>query len=108
MGDERVKAACDACFDDHKGDCSGFARAVASRLGVPLQGLADQIVETLRSGTGWTPLSDGVEARASARAGKLVVAGLKGSEQTHPDPHGHVVVVVDGDLAHNAYPHAYW
>jgi hypothetical protein len=36
------------------------------------------------------------------------MAGLKGSEQAHPDQHGHVVIVVDGSLAHDAYPSAYW
>ena len=105
---DRVRDACEACFDAHKNDCSGFARAVAEQLGVTLVGLADQIVDTLRGGGEWTPLDDGVAAAASARDGKLVVAGLKGSEQAHPDAHGHVVVVVDGPLAHDKYPSAYW
>jgi hypothetical protein len=105
---DRVRAACENCFEAHKSDCSGFARAVADELGVTLQGLADQIVETLRSGAGWTPLKNGVAAAQSAEAGKLVIAGLKGSEQAHPDAHGHVVVVVGGPLAHDAYPSAYW
>ena len=108
MGDDRVRAACEACFEAHRNDCSGFARAVADQLGVTLQGLADQIVDTLRSGPGWRHLADGGAARTSARAGKLVIAELKGSEQARPDPHGHVVVVVDGALARNAYPTAYW
>jgi len=105
---DRVREACEACFDTHQNDCSGFARAVAGQLGVPLQGLADQIVDTLRTGEGWTVLADGVAARASAQVGKFVMAGLEGSEQAHPDQHGHVVVVVDGPLAHGAYPTAYW
>jgi hypothetical protein len=105
---DRVRDACENCFEAHKADCSGFARAVADALGVTLQGLADQIVETLRGGAGWTPLKDGVAAARSAEAGKLVIAGLKGSEQARPDVHGHVVVVVGGPLAHDAYPSAYW
>jgi hypothetical protein len=105
---DRVRQACEACFEAHKGDCSGFARAVASQLNVPLQGLANEIVETLRTGQGWTRLIDGIAAAKSAHDGKLVIAGLRGVEQTHPDPHGHVVVVVDGPLARNAYPSAYW
>jgi len=109
MEKDRVREACEACFEAHKGDCSAFARAVASKLGVPLQGLlANDIVETLRTGHGWTPLTDGVAAAKSAHDGKLVMAGLKGSEQTHPDLHGHIVVVVDGPLADDAYPRAYW
>jgi hypothetical protein len=108
MAGDRVREACEACFEAHMADSSGFARAVADELGVTLQGLADQIVETLRSGAGWTPLMDGRAAAQSAEAGQLVIAGLKGSEQTHPDAHGHVVVVVGEPLAHGAYPSAYW
>jgi hypothetical protein len=81
---------------------------VGGQLGVPLHGVANDIVETIRDGNGWTPLENGAAAAKSAAAGKLVIGGLKGSEQTHPDSHGHVVVVVAGPLAHNAYPSAYW
>ena len=92
---DRVTQACEDNFDAHKSDCSGFARAVAAELKVTLNGLADQIVDTIRAGGDWRPLADGVAAAASAHNGKLVIAGLKGAEQTNPDPHGHVVVVVD-------------
>ena len=105
---DRVRDACEACIAAHSGDCSGFARAVADELGVALQGLADRIVETLRSGEGWTPVPNGIAAVERAKAGQLVIAGLKGSEQARPDAHGHIVVVVDGPLAHGAYPSAYW
>jgi hypothetical protein len=105
---DRVREACEACFEEHKDDSSGFARAVASHLGVPLQDLADEIVETIRTGQGWVPLPNGAAAAKSAHNGKLVLAGLKGSEQAHPAPQGFVAVVVDGPLAHNAYPSAYW
>ena len=107
-GGDRVTAACEACFDAHKNDCSGFARAVADQLGVTLVGNADQIVATLSAGGTWTPLGDGAAAAASAHAGKLVIAGLKGADQAHPSAHGHVVVVVDGPLARGRYPTAYW
>jgi hypothetical protein len=105
---DRVKDACEVCFDAHSNDCSGFARAVSGQLEVPLRGLADEIVDTLRGGNGWRRLPNGVAAAGSAAAGRLVVGGLKGSEQAHPDAHGHVVVVVAGPLARNAYPSAYW
>jgi hypothetical protein len=105
---DRVRDACESRFDAHKDDCSGFARAVAGQLGVTLEGLADQIVETLRTDPTWKRLADGRAAAQSAQAGNLVIAGLKGSEQARQDPHGHVVVVVDGPLAQNAYPSAYW
>jgi hypothetical protein len=105
----RVFEACEADFEAHKGDCSGFVRAVGARLGIALVGLADEIVDALR-GADWTPLADGSAATAMADAGRLVVAGLKGRDQAQPDPHGHVVVVVAGalDPAHGLYPHGYW
>jgi hypothetical protein len=71
-------------------------------------GTSGSDVDTIRGGNGWRPLRDGIAAAGSAAAGKLVIGGLKGSEQSNPDPHGHVVVVVDGPLAHDAYPSAYW
>jgi hypothetical protein len=105
----RVISACTANYAAHTGDCSGFARAVAAACGVALAGNADQIVNVLRGDSGgWTPVSNGLAAAAAAAAGKLVIGGLKGSEQAAPDPHGHVVVVVEGPLAHDAYPTAYW
>jgi len=105
---DAVKDACEACFPAHANDCSGFAKAVANQVGVALHGLANEIVDTVRGDATWTQLADGVEAAREAAAGKLVVGGLKGSEQTHPDQHGHVVIVVTGPLAHDKYPSAYW
>ena len=81
---DRVEEACEACFDAHAHDCSGFVKAVASQLGVELDGLANEIVDTIRSGNGWTPLRNGVAAADSAAGGKLVIGGLKGSEQANP------------------------
>jgi hypothetical protein len=104
-----VKNACDDCFAASANDCSGFVRAVSDRLGVTLTGLANQIVDTIGDSAEWTVLEDGVEAAAEAAAGRLVIGGLRGDEQAHPDAHGHVVVVVAGQpLAHGKYPFAYW
>ena len=104
-----VKDACEANFAAHADDCSGFARAVAQRLGVTLTGLANQIVDTIRDSPEWTPLDDGVAAAQAAAAGKFVLGGLRGDEQTHRDAHGHVVVVVAGrPLNRDKYPFAYW
>lgn len=106
---DRVTTACAACFAANAGDCSSFARAVAARLNVKLAGAANDIADTLRTGAnGWSKLPDGVAAAASARAGKLVLAGLRGDQQATPSEHGHVVVVVPGDLAHGAYPTGWW
>jgi hypothetical protein len=105
---DRVRDACEACFNANADDCSGFVRAVATQLGVDLEGQADQIVDTIRYANGWTRLPDGIAAAQNAAAGELVIAGLKGSEQAKPDLHGHVVVVVAGPLADGQYPSAYW
>jgi hypothetical protein len=107
-GADQVRAACEACFEEHANDCSGFARAVADRLGVPLQGLANGIVDAIRGGNGWVRLPNGAAAAAAAENGKFVIGGLKGTEQKHRSEHGHVVVVVGRPLARNAYPSAYW
>jgi hypothetical protein len=108
MSVDQVRQAFEACFEAHKGDCGEFARAVAGRVGVTLGGNADAIVTILRGGAGWTLLADGVAAAQSAEAGKLVIGGPKGSEQEHPDPYGHVAVVVGRPLKDDAYPSAYW
>jgi hypothetical protein len=105
---DRVREACEACFAANNDDCSAFARAVASKVGVTLDGLANEIVQTLRDGPGWNVLPDGVAAAKSAHDGKLVMAGLKGFEHRPPRLHGHVVVIVDGPLHDNSYPSAYW
>jgi hypothetical protein len=105
---DRVTAACVRAFPAHSGDCSGFVQAVGVDVGVSITGMANEIVDTLRAGGAWVMLADGPAALASAKAGKLVVAGLRGNEQAAPNPHGHVVVVVDGPLARNLYPSAYW
>lgn len=102
-----IVAACEACWEEHKGDCSGFVKAVAGRLGVDLQGNADAIVDQLRQNPSLS-LADGLSACRAAEQGLLVVGGLKGSEQASPSAHGHVVVVVPGPLAHDRYPSAYW
>jgi hypothetical protein len=103
-----VTAACVREFAAHSGDCSGFVRAVSADLGVTIDGMANDIVDTLRAGGAWVKLADGRAALASAQAGQLVVAGLRGDEQAAPKAHGHVVVVVDGPLARDLYPSAYW
>ena len=99
--------ACEAEWEAHKSDCSGFAKAVAGRFGVSLTGLANDIVDAIKTSP-WSLLQDGVAAVASAESGALVLAGMKGSDQSVPNPHGHLVVVVRGGLAHGLYPTAYW
>jgi hypothetical protein len=109
---DRVKDACEACFAAHSDDCSAFVRAVAQQLGITPNGVANDIVDTIRNGPPWVVLADGIAAAQAAADGKFVLGGLKGSERATPDPHGHVVVVVatapGQSLAHGKYPFAYW
>ena len=102
-----VIAACEAEWEAHKSDCSGFAKAVAAQLNVTLNGLANDIVDEIAA-VPWTQLADGPSAAACAGAGQFVLAALKGANQVVPDAHGHVVVVVQGPLADGRYPTAYW
>jgi len=115
MDPQRIIAVCEANWDAHKFDCSGFVKAVAAALQVTTFAPGDDandIVQKLPAAGDWVALSpgDGAAAKARADAGWLVVAGLKGSDQVIPDAHGHVVIVVSGplDAAHDQYPTAYW
>lgn len=99
-GANPIVAACEAEWEAHKADCSGFLKAVAHRLGIELTGQANDIIATLR--TSWPRAMDGASAAALAAGGQLVVGGLEAAG------HGHVVVVVPGPLEHGKYPHAYW
>lgn len=105
---DRVRDACEAEWPANKSDCSAFVRAVAANLRIPLQGDANQIVDTIRTAGTWRHLKDGIAANASAAAGKFVLAGLRGDEQFQHSNHGHVVIVVAGPLAHGRYPTAFW
>jgi cell wall-associated NlpC family hydrolase len=83
-------------------DCSGFVRAVAAEAGVPIYGNANQIVDTLQKGGGWTSLGhDASRASQMAAQGNLVIAGRK-------EPgHGHVAIPKDtGDPSAMVLLHA--
>lgn len=97
---DKIVASCEQHWDAYKTDCSGFVKAVAKDFGIVLTGLADSIVDQIEQAP-WKTLASGVEAAAKASVG-LVVAGLKAT------PHGHVVIIVPGKLAHGKYPTGYW
>lgn len=108
---ERVIESCknQRKVDANRKDCNKFATAVAGDFNVALSGNADAILAHLADpNSGWTTIGagKGVEAEKAAADGKLVIAGLSSSDMG--DAHGHVVVVVKGNLAHNKYPIAYW
>jgi hypothetical protein len=104
--DEIIKV-CEEKFDANQDDCNRFVKAVASAFGITLTGNADAITDEIQ-GAGWTRLADGGAAAESAAAGNLVIGGLKGADLTSPEAHGHVVVVVKGELNRGKYPSAYW
>jgi len=99
--------ACKNNWDANKADCSGFAKTVATALGVTLTGDANSIVDQI-TGAGWTVLADGAAAKNEADGGKFVVGALKGADNVPVEDHGHVVIVVSGPLAAAKYPSAYW
>lgn len=98
---------CEAQWEAHKSDCSGFVKAVTAAFSVTLTGQADNIVDQIK-GAGWTKIADGAEAKQKADNGWLVVAGLKGAENDPPQNNGHVVIVVSGPIAQGKYPSGYW
>jgi hypothetical protein len=98
---QSIITACESAFDAWKSDCSGFVKAVASFLGITLSGQANDIVDQIQKAP-WTGLQDGVQAKNKADLGFFVIGGLK------DQPNGHVVVVVQGPIAHSKYPTAYW
>ncbi|MGO9517973.1 MAG: hypothetical protein ACLPND_13085 [Candidatus Korobacteraceae bacterium] len=115
MDPQQIIAVCEANWDAHKFDCSGFVKAVATALNVTTftpDDNANDIVDKLHAAGDWValPTGDGAAAKEQADAGLLVIAGLEGADQVIPDEHGHVVVVVTGplDAAHHQYPTAYW
>lgn len=97
----RIQELCEKHWNEHKGDCSGFAKAVAGELKISLSGQANEIADQIQKAP-WKVLKSGAEAAAQANFGKLVIGGLKAR------PLGHVVIVVAGPLSHGKYPTAYW
>jgi hypothetical protein len=90
-------------FSAYQRNCSGFVRAVASELGVPagLEGNANSQIDAMRAG--WENVTRD-EAVSRAARGDFVVAGLRSNEHVVARPHGHVVVVVPGELYRDVYP----
>lgn len=88
----------------NKDNCSGFVKAVAKKLGVPLKETAnaDEIVDEIDGS--WTQLPSGKSAAESAALGKFVVAGLESVGHTPARGNGHVVIIVGGKLYRDKYP----
>jgi hypothetical protein len=109
---QEILTACVESYPHNKGDCNHFVKAVEEELGLYDFGPGDNanaIVAKMEASADWQRLTNAGDAKAKADAGRLVIAGLRGSDQTPPVKHGHVAVVVQGPLskAGNA-PTGYW
>jgi hypothetical protein len=88
----------------NKNNCSGFVKAVAKRLGIPLpettnaDGIADAVSKS------WTAVASGAEAARLASAGSFVLVVLKAADHTPARNNGHVAIVVSGELYRKQYP----
>jgi hypothetical protein len=114
-------------YDDEslQNDCSGFFKAVAAKLGVPVpkltaDGLIDYISDPAK--TDWIEIGKGADAGTKAagfaKQGYLVVALLKAGEHKpfklnpktkkydipHPYHHGHLSIVL-GSVDEDGYPY---
>jgi hypothetical protein len=103
---ETIRSTCVAAYETHKNNCSGFVNAVTTALGYPVSGTADNQLAQLTTSPDWEQINR-TAAITAVIGGSLVVAGLRSSEHNPPRSHGHVVIVVDGNLYRNLYP-AVW
>jgi hypothetical protein len=111
MPDTCIVDKCKLAWDEefipgiaNKNNCSGFVKAVAKKLGIPISATAnaDGIVAELAGA--WSEVSTGAEAALKAAAGSLVIVGLKGADHKPARANGHVAIVVSGALYRNKYP----
>jgi hypothetical protein len=72
----RAREAREACFGANKDECGAFARAVATKFGVTLHGLANEIVQPLRDGPRQTLLSAQERAMAATKHLLPLVIGI--------------------------------
>lgn len=88
----------------NKDNCSGFVKAVAKKLGIPLPETADADGIAAVVSSGWARVPSGGEAARLASMGSFVLAVLKGGEHVPPRNNGHVAIVVSGELYRHQYP----
>ena len=88
----------------NKDNCSGFVKAVAAQLGIPLPATADADGIASAVAGAWKKVDSGEEAQRLAANGAFVLVLLKGKDHHPPRHHGHVGVVVAGELYRHKYP----
>lgn len=111
-GDSCIVRACEDSWEEafvpgipNKDNCSGFIKAVALKLNVPMSnGNADAIMGFLERHASWVRLESAAEATIQAQSGHLVLAGLKSDGHSGTRSNGHVVVVVGGTPYRGRYP----
>jgi len=103
MTKEDIVAACKKHYTTYWNDCSGFVHAVTTELGHPVDGNADGMMKALAGSPEWQSI-DRAAAVEAVKTGALVLAGLKAIDHNPPRSHGHIVVVIDGELYHKIYP----
>lgn len=101
MKEKNIIEICNLLWDKHKDDCSRFVRAVVKAWGAQISGNANMIVESIQK-TPWKVLESGIIAKKMVEENNLVIGGLAAPG------HGHVVIIVPGDLNRAKYPTAYW
>ena len=96
----KVIAACTRHWQENKGDCSAFVKAVAHDLGLDVTGQANDIYDQIAKSP-WIRIGIGESAATvagvTAGEGNLVIAATKFQ------PNGHVAIVVDYSNAFESY-----
>lgn len=88
----------------NRDNCSGFVKAVAKALGIPLPATAtaDDIADEVAAK--WTAVASGPDAARLAATGQFVLAVLKAADHSPARNNGHVAIVVSGVLYRKTYP----
>lgn len=109
--DQCVVDAAKAVWDDefvkgtkNKDNCSGFVKAVAKRLGIPLPETANADGIAAAVSKNWSVVTSGPEAARLAASGSFVLAVLKAADHSPARNNGHVAIVVSGALYRKQYP----
>lgn len=90
----------------NKDNCSGFAKSVMAKLGIPMAATAnaDGIASAVAASRDWAAIASGVDAAKQAANGVFVLAVLKSGDHSPARNNGHVAVVVNGQLYRGKYP----
>lgn len=109
--DKCIVEQCEAAWDKefiagtkNLNNCSGFVKAVAKALGIPLNDTDNADGISTYVAKNWTKVASGSEAARLAGTGFLVLAVLKSSDHQPARNNGHVAIVVSGELYRSNYP----